>query len=287
MHLVVKQGDRVLNDFQWTQGPVYIGRHPRSQIFLPHNAVSRQHAVVFTASDGKWMVQDLDSANRTYLNGEVVGQAPLKTGDRLRIADFAIEVDLEEGATTERSAHLEDTLAGVRAEPQVIKRSPDADHAPAIQLSARRAADFIRATEAICQANGPEEVLDALLDVLIEQFGAHRVWCMLRIDPNGPATAQGGRSADGQLLTLADIALKESVIHHALDRRDFLLLPQAPSHAGERVARSVMIAPILGAAGCFGLLYVDNDLDSEPYAPNDLDYLMLVAIHLAAALENF
>ncbi|MBN1360288.1 MAG: FHA domain-containing protein [Sedimentisphaerales bacterium] len=288
MRLIVKQGKRVINDFHCTQGPVYIGRHTQSQIFLPDAAVSRQHAVVFATSDGQWMIEDLESANQTHLNGQVVHQAQLKTGDLIRIAGFTIEVDLEkQGATTDQSIRFDDTLAGVRREPQVIRRSPDAEHAPDIRLAARRAANFIRATKAICEANGPEEVLDALLEVLCEQFDANRVWCMLRNDPAGPTTAKGGKSADGLPLALADIGLKEAVIRHALEKRDFLLLPHAPAHGGERVARSVMIAPVLGASGCFGLLYVDNHVDSEPYTPGDLDYLMLIAIHLAAALENF
>lgn len=287
MHLVVKQGKRVVNRLQFTQGPVYIGRHSKSQIFLPDAAVSRQHAVIFATAEGKWMVEDLDSANRTYVNGEAIHQAQLKTGDRVCIADFTIEVDLEKGVAPDQRLHFEDTLAGVRPEPQVIKRSPDAEHAPDIRFIAGRAADFIRATEAICQANGPENVLEVLLEVLCEQFAAHRVWCMLRNDPEGPTTAQGGRAPDGQTLTLADIGLKEAVIRHTLDKRDFLLLPQAPAHGDHKVARSVMLAPVLGAAGCFGLLYVDNDVEAEPYTPGDLDYLMLIAIHLAAALENF
>ncbi len=287
MRLVVKQGKRVINTFQCTQGPVYIGRHSQSQIFLPEAAVSRQHAVLFATAEGRWTIQDLDSANQTYLNDKPVHEALLDTGDCIRIADFTIEVDLEEGATPDRRIHLEDTLTGVRREPQVIKRNPDTQHAPDIRLPAGRAADFIRATEVICQANGPEEVLNALLDVLSEQFAAHRVWCMLRNDPDGPMMAEGGRAANGQTLALADIGLKDAVVRHALEKREFLLLPQAPAQGDQKVARSVMIAPAVGATGCFGLLYVDNDVNCEPYTPSDLDYLMLIAIHLAAALENF
>jgi len=287
MRLVVKQGKHVINKFQCTQGPVYIGRHSQSQIFLPDAAVSRQHAVLFATGEGKWMIEDLNSANQTYLNGKPVHEAPLDTGDCIRIADFTIEVDFEEGATSDSRIHLDDTLTGVRREPQVIKRDPDAQRAPNIRLRAGRAADFIRATEAVCQANGPEEVLDALLDVLSEQFAANRIWCMLRNDPDGPPMAEGGRAADGRALTLADIGLKDVVVRHAQEKREFLLLPQAPAQGDQKIARSVMIAPVVGAAGCFGLLYVDNDVDCEPYTPSDLDYLMLIAIHLAAALENF
>jgi hypothetical protein len=287
MRLVVRQGKRVINKFQCTHGPVYIGRHSQSQIFLPDASVSRQHAVVFADAEGQWMIEDLDSANQTYLNGKPIHEASLRTGDRIRIAGFTIQVDLEEDTTPERHLHLDDTLTGVRSEPQVIKRNLDAQRAPGIRLPAGRAVDFVRATEAICQANGPEEVRDALLDVLSDQFAAHRVWCTLRNDADGPMTAQGGKAADGRTLTLADIGLKEAVVHHALERREFLLLPQAPTQGDQRIARSVMLAPAVGAAGCFGLLYVDNDVECEPYTPSDLDYLMLIAIHLAATLENF
>jgi GAF domain-containing protein len=48
-----------------------------------------------------------------------------------------------------------------------------------------------------------------------------------------------------------------------------------------------MIAPVTGASGCFGVLYIDNDRTQEQYSLSDLDYLMLLAIHTAAVLENF
>jgi hypothetical protein len=34
-------------------------------------------------------------------------------------------------------------------------------------------------------------------------------------------------------------------------------------------------------------LYVDNAMDHEHYSLSDLDYLMLLAIHTAAIVENF
>jgi len=51
--------------------------------------------------------------------------------------------------------------------------------------------------------------------------------------------------------------------------------------------RSAMIAPIMDPTGCFGVIYVDNALEQQPYTLSDLDYLMMLAIHTAAILENF
>ena len=75
MQLTVKRGDNLVNELRFSRGPIYIGRQIGSQIFLPDRAVSRQHTVLYTTTDGKWTVEDLDSANKTYLNNETVHKA--------------------------------------------------------------------------------------------------------------------------------------------------------------------------------------------------------------------
>jgi len=67
MRLVVKQNERTINEFRFNKGPIYIGRHTNSQVFLPGRAVSRQHAVIFKTYEGKWILEDLDSANKIPL----------------------------------------------------------------------------------------------------------------------------------------------------------------------------------------------------------------------------
>ncbi|MBL7153258.1 MAG: FHA domain-containing protein, partial [Phycisphaerae bacterium] len=92
MRLVVKQNGGGVSELRFTSGPIHIGRGAESQIFLPNTKVSRQHAVIFSTPNGDWMLQDLDSANKTYLNDNPIHKAKIKTGDRIRIADFTIEI---------------------------------------------------------------------------------------------------------------------------------------------------------------------------------------------------
>jgi pSer/pThr/pTyr-binding forkhead associated (FHA) protein len=47
---------------------------------LPDMAVSREHTIN-NAKEGKWVVEDLDSTNKTYLNGEAIHKAPIKVSD--------------------------------------------------------------------------------------------------------------------------------------------------------------------------------------------------------------
>jgi len=183
MRLILRKDGKTVKEFRFTKGPVYIGRHVHSQVFLPDRDVSRQHAVIYATGEGKWAVEDLESANGTYVNGRKVHQTQLKGGDGLRIGSFAIEISLESGESPGESTHMGDTLippvgkpeqAPLKAGPEIIARRPDIEQAPDIRLPARRAREFLRATELICRANGPEEVLQAILSILLKDFKAYR-----------------------------------------------------------------------------------------------------------------
>jgi pSer/pThr/pTyr-binding forkhead associated (FHA) protein len=286
MRLVVKKSNHTVSELQFSGGPIYIGRHSNSQVFLPDGTVSRQHAVIFITQDGKWMAEDLDSANKTYLNDEAIHKAEIKTGDCLRIADFTIEVYLEDVAEAEKPIHVEDTLTTTSRDSQIIERKPDVEHAPDITLPAKRAKDFMQATEAICKANGLDEVLQVLLSITLGQFGAYHSWCALRNQATGPMTCHAGKGRDGRTVELSEIKLNEK-ISQAVEKGQFLLLPQVSAQIEDEKIRSAMIAPVIDPTGCFGVLYVDNAMDGEHYSLSDLDYLMLLAIHTAAILENF
>jgi pSer/pThr/pTyr-binding forkhead associated (FHA) protein len=96
MRLLLREKDGAAREFQFAKGPVSIGRAADSHVFLPDRAVSRQHAVLHSADDGKWLVEDLDSASKTYLNDQAVRKAQIKHGDLLRVATFTMEIALEE-----------------------------------------------------------------------------------------------------------------------------------------------------------------------------------------------
>jgi hypothetical protein len=293
MRLIVKKAGQTVNDFRFERGPVYIGRHEHSQVFLPDRMVSRQHAAIYTAQDGKWVIEDLDSANKTFLNDKAIHKSPIKTGDCIRIGSFEIEVNLEPDIDAGEHINLEDTLipaphetSTAKATParEIIVRKPDVERAPDINLPAMRVKDFLQATEAVCKSNGPEELLKTLLGIALKQFRAQNSWCALRALPEGPMTTHAGKSSDGGMLELNEIKLHKKITY-AIENQEFLLFPRVTSQEGK--AYSAMIVPIIDPSGCFGVLYVDNAGEKQYYTLSDLDYLMLLAIHTAAVVENF
>lgn len=286
MRLLVKQAGRKVTELSFTRGPVRIGRGPDNQVVLPDQAVSRQHAMLYTANGDRWIIEDLDSANKTYLNEQAIDKKQVQDGDTLRIGHFTVEIDLAGEGGASRSIDPNDTLAPVQSQPQTIVRRPNADHAPDIILPARRATDYLRATEAICQSDSPDKTLDTLIGVLLKQFHAHRVWGALRNAPEGPMTCHAGRTRHQQSVKAEDIELADK-IKQAAEESAFLLLPQIRGRTANVPIASAMVAPVTDLTGCFGVLYLDNTADDSPYTLSDLDYLMLLAIHTAVVLENF
>jgi len=291
MRLVVKQKDGNTKEFQFTEGPISIGRGANSQVFLPDKAVSRQHAVIHSTDDGKWTIEDLGSSNKTYLNDKAIRKSEIKHGDCLRITDFVLEIILEEQAEAEAPTQPEDTLhleaALTTPKHETVVRRPDAQHAPAMRLAARRLTDFSEATERIFEVGSIDELLLTLLDVTLEQFSAYHVWCALRQQHIGPMTCHAGKRRDGSPVQLSELQLSEKITQ-AVEKGQFFVMPlvSAQMESKDRI-RSAMVAAIMRPTGCFGVLYVDNAMVHEHYSLSDLDYLMLIAMHSAAILKKF
>jgi predicted component of type VI protein secretion system len=291
MRLVLKQKDGETKEYQFAQGPIQIGRAADCHVSLPDRTVSKKHAIIACDGDGKWRVQDLDSANKTYLNGEAIRTAEIKTGDAIRITDFTIEVNVDEGARPADPSAFEDTLnleAGL-ATPvhETVVRKPDAGHAPAMRLPAKRLSDFSHACDAICRAKNLEDLLVTLLTLGLKQFSAFHTWCALREQPSGPMTYHAGKRRDGSAVDLSEIGLADK-INQAVERSQSLVMPRVAAEVEEKARiRSALIAAIAGPTGCYGVIYVDNAMVHDHYTLGDLDYLMLLAAHTAAVLSKF
>ena len=292
MRILLKQKDGNTKEFQFEKGPILIGRGQNSNIFLPDRAVSRQHAIIKSSDDGKWVIEDLDSSSKTYLNDEAIHKAEIKHGDCLRITDFIIDFIIEEEISEEDKAmQLDDTLhleAALATPPhETVVRKPDAGHAPAMRLAARRLTDFSIASEKICSAESLDEILLNLLDLTIEQLGAAHVWAALRTQPSGSMVCHAGKKKNGSSIDLGQLKLQQK-IGQVVEKGQFLVLPRVSAQLEEDEAiRSALIAAIMRPNGCHGVLYADNGMKDKHYSLSDLDYLMLLSMHTAAVMKKF
>ena len=68
----------------------YIGRSEGNQVQLARAGVSRRHAMITITSDGHYTIQDLQSQNGTFVNGERITETTLADGDRIAVGDVEV-----------------------------------------------------------------------------------------------------------------------------------------------------------------------------------------------------
>ncbi|MFA5423244.1 MAG: FHA domain-containing protein [Phycisphaerae bacterium] len=297
MRLIVRKDGQDEKEFSTGKPIINIGRGLDCDLILSDRLVSRKHAVIkFDETEKAWTLEDLGSSNKTYLNDEVIKKNKIKAGDEIRIGDFSMEVSLGDAPELDRNISADETVEGeevfdVAASlttpvSETVVRKPDAQHAPAMRLSAKRLSDFSVATEALCDAESLDKMLAVLIDLLVKQFDAFHVWCAIREQPSGPMTYHVGKRRDGRKVEITDLQLQDKVVQ-AIERKQSSVMPRvsAQMQSKDRI-RSAMIAPILRRSGCFGILYVDNAMVHNHYSLSDLDYLMFLAMHIAAILKR-
>lgn len=288
MKLTVKNNEGVVNDLDFAGGPVYIGRRMGVDVILSDTAVSREHAVI-SVEQGEWVVENLRPPNKTFLNGNAIHKARIKDGDVLQISNFTIDVFIDETVPPqeieEEPAELEAMLATPRDE--VVVRNVDGSHAPAMRLAAKRITEFSVMSEAICDTDNLEDMVNTLVDNTMKQFTADCVWCGIRKKGEKEITYQVGKKQSGQPVRFDDITLNERITM-ALKRGRSSVLPQvAPRLEGTERIRSALITAIKNSNGIHGVLYVHNAMKQKHYSLSDLDYLMFVATHTAAVIKKY
>lgn len=66
------------------RGKTSLGRHSENDIFINVDGISRKHAVISVVADGL-EIEDLDSSNGTFVNGEKITKQPIKIGDEIKL----------------------------------------------------------------------------------------------------------------------------------------------------------------------------------------------------------
>lgn len=289
MRLFISLSGSSVNELKFDRGPIYVGRQKGSQVFLPDAAVSRQHAVFYTTKDGTWILEDLGSANKTFLNNTAIHKAELKDGDVIQVADFQIRIKLDEDEDHNQISEIEkeETLVGaqIRKELHTVERNLDAADAPPIRFPAKRVRQLTQAIDQICSERSLTGLYKILDEVLLRQFSSLHVWISLRKEPSGPMDVEGGRKVTTESVKRVDLAVPTS-LEEALDKHKYLLIHQLPRQIINRGIRSVIIAPIMYQKDCFGVLYIENSTEHAHFSLMDLDYLMILSLYTGIIIQR-
>jgi pSer/pThr/pTyr-binding forkhead associated (FHA) protein len=146
--LFLKFEDRILQEHLLSCGTVTIGRQPDNVFCIDNLAVSGYHAKVYAEGD-HYVIEDAESFNGTYVNGQRISKVVLKDGDNVTIGKHAIEF---------RDEVRQDTAAqyGTRntADEQLPKpKPPQLNHT--VVLDTAKAKEMLAQAAAAASAAGP------------------------------------------------------------------------------------------------------------------------------------
>ena len=141
--LFLKFEDRVLQEFLLSGGTVTIGRQPDNVLRIDNPAVSGHHAKVY-AEDDHYVIEDSESFNGTYVNGQRVSKVKLKDGDNLTVGKHTIEFR-DEVRTVAAAYGTPGTVEGQMPKPPQLDRTVVLDTAKAKEMLAKAAAAASRA----------------------------------------------------------------------------------------------------------------------------------------------
>ncbi|MEE2857911.1 MAG: sigma 54-interacting transcriptional regulator [Planctomycetota bacterium] len=243
---------------------VVIGRDPSADVFIDDPAASRFHARLLR-DDLQWRVQDLESSNGTFLNGDPIRESELAPGDRLGIGDCELRL---EAAISMASASGSNT--------QVIQRI-EVNPSP---LDGKRAAEILVALHSCAPLLGSCSVentqrLEQGLRHLVEGTNADR-GAILIAEEGGwlcrSAWSRGGTPMRGFVLshTIQSEVMQSRRAVISLDTTEDARFLDRRSVVGDEI-RSVIAAPIPVQDGIGGILYIDRlDGDNRPFGNEEL-----------------
>jgi hypothetical protein len=105
--LVLMLGGKTLGKFPMVVDQFTIGRAPGNDILIDNLGVSRRHAVVKVV-EGRYLLEDLGSANGTFVNGErIAGPRGLQDGDQITIVKHTILFQVPRAAGAAPTAPVE------------------------------------------------------------------------------------------------------------------------------------------------------------------------------------
>jgi signal transduction histidine kinase len=310
--LLVIQGADQGKRLQLRGTPVTVGRDPANSLRLIDGEVSRRHAELRPDGPGRYRIVDLGSANGTYVNGELVDEAPLRPGDLLQIGRTTLLYAEDSRETAELTARVDLLVPSPPGDRSAIIRTADRAEGSRLLTDPTGASDWLRArlahlavlyqsTRAVSHVTDLDQLLPRILELVFETIGADR-GAILLADPDGilrPEAVRWRQAAPPE----ERLSISHTIVERVYQTGQAVVTSDAPadlrfgpsdSIAGLSI-REAICTPIQGRTQPLGVLYADalgtaSSDQSTPHRPRfTQDHLNLaVAIgHLAGlAIEN-
>jgi adenylate cyclase len=275
-----------------------IGRHPDNTIQILDRIISKEHAQIQRAADGRYLLRDLRSLNGTFMRGERIADHYLLDGDEFTMGSTRI-VFVDKPKVDDGLQRV--TIAPGLTESHIRGRiqANTGDFMPERQIAddknLRRDYERLRIGHELARAVGSELDLDKLLpkilDKAFELVGADR-GVILLIDDKGELSPRFVKTRSGK--SDPNIVLSKTVMAEVVNNKAAVLSSDATMDARFSGAhsiimqgiRSTMTLPLLHAGELLGIMHLDSLFTSNAFTEKDLQICTGMAAQAAISIQN-
>src|SRR5512138_431242 len=275
-----------------------IGRHPDNTIQTLDRIISKEHAQIQRAADGRYLLRDLRSLNGTFLRGERIADHYLMDGDEFTMGSTRI-VFVDKPKSDDALGRV--TIAPGLTESHIRGRiqANTGDFIPERQIAdekaLRRDYERLRIGHELAKAVGSELDLDRLLPKILEKafelVGADRGVILLQ-DDKGELLPRHVKTRSGK--SDPNIVLSKTVMAEVTNNKAAVLSSDATMDARISGAhsiimqgiRSTMTLPLLYANELLGIMHLDSLFTSNAFTEKDLQICTGMAQQAAISIQN-
>lgn len=128
---------RPVRTYVFKKDVIRVGRDPESDVFLDNPGVSRDHLKIFLTPHGTYAVEDLGSANGTFINDVIVRRQNILDGDIIRVGKYSLWANYDQDRRAEGSplkpsptTHEGTTVLSTSELEEVIQQARRAEEGP-------------------------------------------------------------------------------------------------------------------------------------------------------------
>jgi adenylate cyclase len=280
-----------------------LGRHPDNSIQVLDRIVSKEHCRITLAPNGSWMVRDAGSLNGTMVNGERIGEAVLKDGDRIQLGNttFQFAEDNPRAQEAKQAANRSRVTMMPGQVQSEVRNRIDASKRflPVAEISDMETlkADYekLRVAHELSQKLALDTDLDRLLQQIVDEtfqiIRADRAVILLYHpdqDALSPAYVRQKRADE-------EIKLSNTILEEVKRNKAAVLSSDAMVDERFKAAKSIimqgirstMCVPLLVGDQLVGAFHVDSMLASGAFTDKDLLLFSGIATQAAIAIQNF
>jgi transcriptional regulator with GAF, ATPase, and Fis domain len=276
---------------------VSIGRDSSNVIAISDVSLSRRHCLLRKSADG-YILQDLDSRNGTFVNGEPVKEVVLKGGDKIAAGDsillFHLQDEAEELGTDQ--VEFDDSLTHATAQLRVedlIYLNPDRlmKEVPANSRISRNLGALLKFSNLVHAIHDINELQDQILTSIFEGVPAERGAILINQGADGGFDSVFARH---RISTPQPSFHVSRTIIRQVTEQGLAVLAVDVANSGFGGAeslvvsnvRSLLCVPLTMLGKTTGAIYLDSSSFSGRFDDDDLQLVAGIAGIASVALHN-